>query len=221
MSGGPSPRLLEALELHKAGKLAAAESVYAAILADTPDDPDALNLGGLALHALGKREEAAARFARAIALIPEFADAHANLGAVRRTEDRLDEAAACFARAIEIEPAHGFAANNLGLVRLAQGALLEAIGLFAQARALMPGQPEIVINLSIAYMKLGDPKTALKELDVLAEAAPKDKRAHFGRGAALAELGRIDEARAAFDRALALDPDYADARARREALGRG
>ena len=32
----------------------------------------------------------------------------------------------------------------------------QAIGRFAQARTLLPGQPEVVINLSIAYMTLGD-----------------------------------------------------------------
>jgi Flp pilus assembly protein TadD len=61
---------------------------------------------------------------------------------------------------------------------------------------------------------MGDFVTALKELDVLVEAAPKDKRAHFGRGAALLALGQKADAIAALEKALALDPDYADARAK-------
>jgi Flp pilus assembly protein TadD len=101
---------------------------------------------------------------------------------------------------------------------MSQGDYLEAIGLLSQARALMPGQPDIVVNLSIAYMSYGDHAQALAILDMLAEASPKDKRGHFGRGAALLGLGRRDEAREAFDRALALDPDYEAARQQRDAL---
>jgi len=172
----------------------------------------------LALHALGKRPAAIARLKQAIALAPDFADAHANLGAVYRAEERNDEAAACFKRALDLEPGNGLAANNLGLVRMSQGAYLEAIGLLSQARALMPGQPDIVINLSIAYMRYGDFAQALAMLDMLAEAAPKDKRGHFGRGAALLGLGRLDEARAAFDRALAIDPNYEAARQQLDSL---
>jgi tetratricopeptide (TPR) repeat protein len=215
-----APTLLEALELHKSGKIAEAETIYAALLALDSTDLDTLNLGGLALHALGQRAAAAARFLRAIELAPDFADAHANLGSVYRVENQLDEAAKCFSRALELEPANGLAANNLGLVRLDQGFALESIGLLSQARTLMPGQPDIVINLSIAYMRYGDYAQALAMLDMLAEATPKDKRAYFGKGAALLSLGRIDEARAALDRAIELDPDYSAAIDKRASLDR-
>jgi protein O-GlcNAc transferase len=210
-------RLQAALDAHTKGKLAEAEAIYAAILIDRPDDVDALNLGGLALHALGRRAEAKARLERATKLLPEFADAHANLGSVLRLDGELDAAAACFVKALELDPANGLAANNLGLVRMAQERPMEALGSFSQARALLPGQPDILVNVAIAKLSIGDAKGALVDLELMAEAAGKNPRGHFWRGRVLEALGRKADAIAAFEKALALDPDHKDAKA---ALGR-
>jgi tetratricopeptide (TPR) repeat protein len=50
------------------------------------------------------------------------------------------------------------------------------------------------------------------------EWAPSLARAHVQRGLALAALGRVDEARAAFEAALGLDPELAEALAALDAL---
>ncbi|MFM8800674.1 MAG: tetratricopeptide repeat protein, partial [Tagaea sp.] len=193
------------------------EAVYAAILVDNPDDMDALNLGGLALHALGRSKEARARLERAVRLMPEFPDPHANLGAVLRAAGELDAAAACFRRALELDPANGLIANNLGLVLMAQNLALEALGCFSQARTLLPGQPDILVNVAIARMAMDDTAGALADLEMMAEAAPKNARGHYWRGRALGALGRDADAKAAFETALTLDPEHKEAKA---ALGR-
>jgi Flp pilus assembly protein TadD len=214
---GPDPRLETALDHHTKGRLAEAEAVYAEILAANPDDVDALNLGGLALHALGKRKEARGRLERAVRLMPEFPDTHANLGSVLRAEGELDAAAACFEKALELEPSNGLVANNLGLVRMGQERPFEALGCFSQARALLPGQPDILVNVAIAKLAMGNAKAALADLDLMAEAAPKNPRGHYWRGRALEELGRAADAKSAYETALVLDPEYKDAQ---EKLGR-
>jgi Flp pilus assembly protein TadD/predicted Zn-dependent protease with MMP-like domain len=53
----------------------------------------------------------------------------------------------------------------------------------------------------------GDYEGALLCADEAARQAPRSIEAHHNRAAALAQLGRLDEARTAFTRALALDPD--------------
>jgi Flp pilus assembly protein TadD/predicted Zn-dependent protease with MMP-like domain len=53
----------------------------------------------------------------------------------------------------------------------------------------------------------GDYEVALLCADEAARQAPRSIEAHHNRAAALAQLGRLDEARTAFTRALALDPD--------------
>jgi Flp pilus assembly protein TadD len=212
----PDPRLDEALAHHTKGRLAEAEALYAAILAANPDDVDALNLGGLASHALGKRDVARARLQRAVRLMPEFPDPHANLGSVLRAEGEIDAAAACFEKALELEPANGLVANNLGLVRMAQDRPLEALGCFSQARALLAGQPDILINVAIAKLAMGDVKGALADLDIMAEGAPKNARGHYWRGRVLAQAGRAADAKRAYETALVLDPEHKEAK---EALG--
>ena len=209
---GPDPRLEDALAHHTKGRLAEAEAVYAAMLADNPDDVDALNLGGLAAHALGKRDVARTRLERAVRLMPEFPDTHANLGSVLRAEGEIDAAAACFEKALELEPANGLVANNLGLVRMAQDRPLEALGCFSQARALMPGQPDILVNVAIAKLGIGQVKGAIADLDMMAEAAPKNARGHYWRGRALAQAGRAADAKSAYQTALVLDPEYKEAK---------
>src|SRR5262245_38481109 len=53
----------------------------------------------------------------------------------------------------------------------------------------------------------GDYETALLCADEASRQAPRSIEAHHNRAAALAQLGRLDEGRTAFTRALALDPD--------------
>jgi Ca-activated chloride channel family protein len=59
-----------------------------------------------------------------------------------------------------------------------------------------------------ARYRAGEFERALDDLSSLGD----DPRADYNRGNALARLGRLDEAIAAYDRVLARDPDHADAR---------
>jgi len=58
---------------------------------------------------------------------------------------------------------------------------------------------------ALAFMQ-GDLASALAQAQALAAAHPNEARAHNVIGAALATTGRVDEARAAFARAIAADP---------------
>jgi protein O-GlcNAc transferase len=101
-------------------------------------------------------------------------------------------------------------------VRMGQDRAFEALGCFSQARALLPGQPDILVNVAIAKLTLGQAKSALGDLDMMAEAAPKNARGHYWRGKVLTALGRDADAKSAYQTALVLDPEYKDAK---EALG--
>ena len=67
-------------------------------------------------------------------------------------------------------------------------------------------------------LKSGQTETAVAVLSQNAADYPNSARAHFGLGRALDAAGRKDEARAEYDRALAIDPNFIRARTARDAL---
>ena len=99
-------RYREALALHQAGRLDAAEAGYRAILKRLPASFHALHMLG-ALH--GQRDdwaEAEQLIARAVEVDPSVAAAHVNLGNARRLLGRRDEALASYERALALQPGH-------------------------------------------------------------------------------------------------------------------
>jgi hypothetical protein len=67
-------------------------------------------------------------------------------------------------------------------------------------------------------LKMGETDTAVTLLKQNVADYPKSPRAHFGLGRALKAQGKTTEANAEFDQALALDPNFLQARTARDAL---
>lgn len=87
-------------------------------------------------------------------------------------------------------------------------------------QALQEGKPEQARALArspalagAAAYRAGDYKDAIERF-----AQGDDAQAHYNRGNALAKSGAYEEAIAAYDEALALQPDFPDARANRKAV---
>jgi hypothetical protein len=103
------------------------------------------------------------------------------------------------------------------MVHATRRTLLAAVGLALLLPAAAAGSQEsqrLVAEADGAYAAARyDDARRLYEEAVAADGA--DEAAHYGLGRALARLGRWDEAVAAFDRALALRPDFAEARRER------
>jgi tetratricopeptide (TPR) repeat protein len=92
-------------------------------------------------------------------------------------------------------------ARGLGLIRAARGDWRDAASLLLAA----PADGETLNALAVCHVQLGDPGQALAFAD---EAIRRGSTAAFtNRGAALSGLGRLEEACAAFQEALARDPD--------------
>src|SRR4051794_15591596 len=83
-SGVPSlaGMMSAAVAAHEKGDLAKAEQAYRAVLAVSPEFPDALQLLGVARHQQGFNDEALEMLGRAKALAPRNADIRGNLGSV-------------------------------------------------------------------------------------------------------------------------------------------
>jgi tetratricopeptide (TPR) repeat protein len=71
--------------------------------------------------------------------------------------------------------------------------------------------PRALHVLAMAHVRTGNDQAAIGVLGPLARACPRWAQAHFDHGAALARLGRFDEAVVALRQAAALQPEATDA----------
>jgi protein O-GlcNAc transferase len=208
--GNPQPAaqlFVEALEHHRAGRLAEAERLYRRVCAADPNHAESFHRLGVIAHQLG-RPDAADVLARAVALLPDVAEAHNDLGVVLGARGRLAEAAASFERAAALKPGYADAHNNLGAALRRLGRTGEAVAHYERVAALMPNAFGAHNNLANALMELGRLDAALAHYDRALALAPEFAPAHYNRGIALRGQSRFAEAAASFERALAVKPDF-------------
>ena len=81
----------------------------------------------------------------------------------------------------------------------------EALAIYRQAVAHWTDDPQLFHDLAVAARAAGASAEALRAEDAALVLDPELALAHNGRGLLLIEAGRIDEARAAFERAASID----------------
>ncbi len=120
--------VVEAIEMgiryHQSGQHAMAEQVYVQILANYPDNADALHLMGVLNHQRGIRDEAERYILKAIALQPNAAVYYGNLGRVYQAQGRMAEAISRYEQALQLQP--DFPDAKAGLESLRGRAWLQA-----------------------------------------------------------------------------------------------
>src|SRR6185369_9470607 len=173
---------------------------------------EAHNNRGATLSTVGRHEEAVESLRKAVAIKPYYTEAHYNLGTALRALGRYDEALKSFDRALALQPKDSGAHNNRGAVLEALGKLSDALACYERALALNPNHVDARKNRIhvLGALKRFDNAAAL--LDQRIGAAADDPEAYYDRGKVLIELNRNAEAAADFAKAVALRPDYAEAR---------
>lgn len=215
---GTLERLQEALEHHRAGRLAEAERAYCELLAITPGLPDALHLLGVLLTQTARAEAAEALIAEAVRLGPAVADFRASHGDALAALGRFDAAIASYEEALALDPTHPEARTSLGHAHNNRGAALLAAADPCGAersfrRALEEGatRAEVHNNLGIALARQGRFEEAVVDFTRATTLAPERAEIHRNLGLALLRQGRTPEARARYRRAVALAPADAEA----------
>ncbi|HEY1684881.1 MAG TPA: tetratricopeptide repeat protein, partial [Tepidisphaeraceae bacterium] len=197
--------LQSAVDHHRAGRLPQAERLYRAILAEQPQNPDALHLLGVLANQTGHPKEAAELIQRAIAQKPN-AEFYFNLAGALNPAGQRDRAIDAMRQAISLNPKWIDAYANLGVMLHQSGQLDAAIAAFRQAIALHPQKFELYFNLGNA---LADSQQYDAALDAYATALrlnPKSYDTLINRGNTLRLLGRLEEALADFQQAESLNP---------------
>ena len=114
-------RRAQAIELAGQGRFDEAGALFNALLAEHPDDVDALNFLAVRAHSAGRPDEALELLARARAAHPRDAITLVNLGVLLRERDQLEEAIATLCEALRIEPGLHVARLRLGEAMQARG----------------------------------------------------------------------------------------------------
>jgi predicted O-linked N-acetylglucosamine transferase (SPINDLY family) len=208
----------DALDLHRDGRLAEAETGYRRLLAAQPRHAQALHYLGLLCYQTQRHDEAVKLIARAIELTPRNSDYLNNYGLALRAAGRLDEAVATYREAIALSPMDMALHNNLGNACQELGRYEEAAGCYRRVLHAVGPDANVLAALCHALMSLGNRCQQAGHYQQ-AEACYRealqyrgsDAALHFNLGNALRELGRPAEAAASYRRALQITPDDADA----------
>jgi tetratricopeptide (TPR) repeat protein len=195
--------------LYFEGRAAEAEGLFRKVLAERPDDVDAIESLGVLVLQQGRAAEAVSLFTRGMELRPDTPRLRANLGEALRTIGRLDEALVHLRRATELDPEFAQAWNSLGLLAHARRHYDYAETACREALRLRPNFAAAHVNLANALLGRGRPAEA-------AEALRQALRIEPHHGVALMNLARVlaetrrgdtdDEAEALGRRAVALMP---------------
>jgi tetratricopeptide (TPR) repeat protein len=205
----PRPDYLATLgnALSRLGRLDEALQVFDKAVQLKPDDAGLWCQLGQGLIDAARPADALLCFQHASALHPASGEAAFRSGCLLRELGRFDEALACLDRSAELQSDHAptFAMRGLVLAKLKR--FEQAIADYERAIALDPNNVDACANLGNALRALAQPERALAWYDRSLSIAPNIANA-TNRAMTLTELGRFDEAKAAFEQAMAIDPNH-------------
>lgn len=178
--------------------------------------PSARLLAALAdsLRLQGRLDEAVDMLAEAERMSPADPGILTNLGTLLTSAGRLDEAEARYRKAAELAPKDIKTQTNLGSLLVMRGRMPEARAVLARADGRQFSEQTRRMH-ALAALHDGAPEEALRLCRDVSLMQRPSSVTLITQGDALMELGRFDEARQSYDKALDLAPDHAEAAGKR------
>lgn len=161
-----------------------------------------------ALHAQGLPAEARTKLEQIVDRTPRNVDAWRALGVVLADMGEPEPAVTALQRALKLQDGDVATRNNLGFLLMALGRCPEAVEHLALCVSQDGTQPRYRNNLASALVCNGEPERALQ----LFRSTGTELDALYNLGVAHERAGQLDQARASYEQALALDPDYPSAK---------
>jgi tetratricopeptide (TPR) repeat protein len=160
---------------------------------------------------------AEAKLTKALSSVPDHARAHMNLGLVHIWTKRAAEGIAECEHALALDRNLANAHSAIGLGKIFVGRPEETEAHIAEALRLSPRDTQAYIwmtNVGIAKNQVASWEQAVAWFRRSIEANRNYPLTYFQLAAALAQLGRLDEARSAAKAGLALNPSFTISRTR-------
>ncbi|MGH8369756.1 MAG: tetratricopeptide repeat protein [Gammaproteobacteria bacterium] len=212
-----APDYPEALNLHgvvcgQLGRKGEAVSSLKLAAKLVPDNPAyQQNLGKLLIE-LGDLENAEQALRLAIYLAPNMPQAHANLGNLYKQQKKFQQAIGCYQKALEFAPTDYKSWNNLGNTWRELKEYEKAEECLRKAHRIKPDFVEAMSNLGMVLGDREHPQEALVLFEQALKLDPASADLHLNYGNTLRELGRENDASAAYaEAAVKLDPKHGGA----------
>ncbi len=161
---------------------------------------------GLACLEVGRVPDAIAALQQAVASNPRYTDAHFRLGIALEKLGNIGGALAAYDRATKLLPSLTEAWFRAGALVYTLGHIGEAIGCFHRAAATGGRSSFGRLGKARALVIEDRNQEAEQVLREMLVADPRNAMAYDLLGSVLSELGRFDEARACFERTVAIAP---------------
>ncbi|MDY6806046.1 MAG: tetratricopeptide repeat protein [Cyanobacteriota bacterium] len=164
-------------------------------------------------YARGNWAEAIATCQKAVNSEPNWAPAFVTWANALQAQGKIKEAMELYSRALEINPNLAEARANLGSMFYRLGRLDEAIVSYEKALSLQPEMAEVYWNLARVFRRQGK-LTETNNYEQKAFAINPQlggAKFHLKRGEKLAKKGDIEGAIAAWQKAIEIEPDLAEA----------
>ena len=187
--------LQQGVEAHKAGQIQEADRLYTSIIQAQPKHPDANHNMGVLSVGVGKVQEALPFFKTALEANPATAQFWLSFIDTLIKLDQLADAKAV------LDQAKSNGAKGDGFDMLKQ----------RLNEATVQKPPQDQLQTLIDLYSQGQLQQALKQAEALVQQFPMSVVLYNIQGAILQELGQLDLSIDAYNKALAIEPNYADA----------
>ncbi len=194
------------------GKMTEAEARCKLAIEYSPKYAEPYNLLGLVEHSRGRIDLAVERFKEAISLKNDFAEAHNNLGAIFMDRREYDYACEQFEEAIEIDPGYVNARVNLGLCYLYDGEKDASRNEYLKCLELNPQTCDCRLGLGVLSLNSESWDEAKSHFEKMTQVCPQNPQGFYNLCWTYYKIGRCEDAVKACVGALALKPDYIEAR---------
>ena len=186
------------------GKLNDAVAVAVEGLKHYPNLPLLHNNLGMAYSALGQRAAAMEQYQMALSAKPDFPASLNNLGNLLREGGDVSGAVRLLERALQLEPEDFEVMNNLALAYEEADRKEEAFKLYQKAIQTNPNYAQAFLNLGLMFYERKHYPEAIQLIQRAAMLKPQLAQAQAALFYALAESGRLSDARLAGNNAIRL-----------------
>jgi tetratricopeptide (TPR) repeat protein len=200
--------LSRARDWHATGRFNDAAREYEAVLANEPDNPQAVHLYGVLQYQLGAATEGESLLRRSLSLKPDVRT-HSDLGAILVDSGRTDEGLAQYRAALSLDPRDVQTLVREGNTFLGLQRHQAALDSFDRALAVSPLVLDALCNRGSALRSLGKHQEAVDTYERALMVAPRSFESWFNRGLVLRDMQRPLDALQSFERAIEIKPGIA------------